>query len=200
MKFDLDDESTARSAKRASKMGKTPSDGTLMTMAGNNAKAEKAENTAKEARTIVKRYAIVGSVAVVVLAVGFLGLNIAGSEISKDAKPSASAELRTTDGKDDLVVTGEAESYGLLTDLPTMPLEFLNAMDKLTYNVRGEGEPECAFVAARGLTRARARSQDNGAVKIAQIMGMEWVSTSHMLLDLAPVGLEGTRRHIEARE
>ena len=111
-----------------------------MTLADNNAKAQKAENTAKEARTIVKRYAIVGSVAVVVLTVGFLGLNIAGSEISKDAKPSASAELRTTDGKDDLVVTGEAESYGLLTDLPTMPLEFLNAMDKLTYNVRGESE------------------------------------------------------------
>ena len=200
MKIEVEGESTIRSAKRSSMHGRSPSEGTQMAMAGNNAKAENAEKTATEARNIAKRNSVLGSAAVVVVVAGFLALNLAGSEISKDAKPSASAELRTTDGKDDLVVTGEAESYGLLTDLPTMPLEFLDAMDKLTYNVRGEGEPECAFVAARGLTHARARSQDNGAVKIAQIMGMEWVSTSHMLLDLAPVGLEGTRRHIEARE
>ena len=40
-----------------------------------------------------------------------------------------------------LVVTGDAESYSLLTDLPTMSLEFLEAMDKLTYHVRKKWGP-----------------------------------------------------------
>ena len=136
MKIEVDGESTTRSAKRTSMHGRSPSEGTQMAMAGNNAKAEKAEKTATEARDIARRNSILGSAAVVVVVAGFLALNIAGSEISKDAKPGASAELRTTDGNDDLVVTGAAESFGLLTDLPTMPLEYLNAMDKLTYNVR----------------------------------------------------------------
>ena len=46
---------------------------------------------------------------------------------------------------------------------------------------------------------ARTLAQDNGAVKIAQIKGMEWRSESHLMLDLAPAGLERVARQIEAR-
>ena len=80
MKIEVDGESTIRSAKRTSMHGRSPSEGTQMAMAGNNAKAENAEKTATQARDIARRNSILGSAAVVVVVAGFLALNIAGSE------------------------------------------------------------------------------------------------------------------------
>ena len=101
-----------------------------------------------------------------------LGVVVFGITITKDAKPTGDAELRTLDGENNLVATANPESYSMLTDLPKMSLEYLEAMDKVNFN-------------------------DNGAVKVAMVTGFDWFSKSHMTLDLAPKGIENIRRSIE---
>ena len=101
-----------------------------------------------------------------------LGVVVFGITITKDSKPTGDAELRTLDGENNLVATANPESFSMLTDLPKMSLEYLEAQDKVTFN-------------------------DNGAVKVALVTGFEWFSKSHMTLDLAPKGVENIRRSIE---
>ena len=111
-----------------------------------------------------------------ILLAAMLGTTVIGNEVSKDAKPDTEAsELRTTDGQDNLVRVGVAESYAVLADLPALGLDFLEAMNKITY-------------------------QENGALTVAKIEGYDWFSTSKMFIDLAPKGMNRVGRTIEARD
>ena len=137
-----------------------------------------AAQTISQAKMQTKRwkmYSMFATLAAVGAVAVMLGVNLWGNELSKDSKPdNDAAELRMTDGSNSLVTVGTAESFALLTDLPKMPLEYLEAMDKLTFN-------------------------DNGAVENAAIEGFKWFSSSRLILQLAPDGLERVSRQIEAR-
>ena len=133
------------------------------------------EEAKKETGVWKKRAAGAAAISVVLL-VAMLGTTVIGNEVSKDAKPDTEAsELRTTDGQDNLVRVGVAESYAVLADLPSLGLDFLKAMNKITYHA-------------------------NGVLAVAKIEGYEWFSTSKMIIDLAPKGLAGVRRMIEVHE
>ena len=120
-----------------------------------------------------RRAILTGALALVALGAA-LGVVVFGITITKDAKPTGDAELRTLDGENNVVATANVESFSMLTDLPKMSLEYIEAMDKLTFN-------------------------DNGAVKVSLITSFDWMSKSHMTLDLAPKGLEKIARYIEVR-
>ena len=101
-------------------------------------------------------------------------MTVVGNHVTKDAKPSEkSSELRTVNDNK-LVVTGDAESFATLADLPKMSLKFLEKMDKLTFNY-------------------------DGAIEVAVIEGFRWRSTASMTITLAPSGIDAERRIVEAR-
>ena len=118
-----------------------------------------------------RRAILTGALALVALGAA-LGVVVFGITITKDAKPTGDAELRTLDGENNVVATANVESFSMLTDLPKMSLEYLEAQDKVTFN-------------------------DNGGGNVAMVTGFKWFSKSHMTLDLAPEGVENIRRSIE---